>query len=75
MADNSQVGTIGWIDMTVDDEDFDASAAAGVEKGGAVIVSPRQGFPPFSPLAQDISFTGFPLGIEGIETLLKAFFR
>lgn len=42
MADNSQVGTIGWIDMTVDDEVLDASAAACVEKGGAVIVSPRE---------------------------------
>jgi predicted enzyme related to lactoylglutathione lyase len=40
MADNPQVGTIGWIDMTVDDEVLDASAAACVEKGGAVIVSP-----------------------------------
>ena len=57
MSENSKVGKIGWIDMTVDDaegvrdfykhvvgwgsEDVDASAAACTANGGEVLVKPR----------------------------------
>jgi len=39
MSDNSRVGKIGWIDISV--ADVDASAAACTGNGGQVLVGPK----------------------------------
>lgn len=40
MSDESQVGKVGWIDITV--ADVDASAAQCGKRGGKLIIEPRE---------------------------------